>query len=296
MRTQLIKDFPYAYNLGYSSESQHINPFLKYKLPPSTTPVTDEQKQYLAYEFGMQDRKLDDLLAGKKSCAMTGHQPKRFRDGFLKKLYPEFAHNDNNSDHNVLPSGSSYLNELEDNHWILQNMRGGILGSIDLALIKGIRVFITGGCIGYDQEFELQLQHIMKKEEHTTIIWNNQQVTINPKEIIHILAIPIIGQENKWNSRYKQRYYEIMKNATFVYYCEMTTHEGLGTKSYYFYIERDQWMIDHANTCVFTCCMQRLPMNTAHSGTLATKTITYAIKKGLPVIAQDCITKEWYRR
>lgn len=320
MRTQLIKDFPYAYNLGYSveyqegysveyqegysSKSQNINPFLKHKLPPSTTPRTDEQKQYYAYEFGVQDRKLDDLLNGigkEKISTATGHQPHRFVDDTVRKLYPDFIKY--LPSYEELPPQQRYAKNRErllypemeydlrkSGSWITKNMWEGIQFWFDALIVRGYRVFITGGCKGFDQEYETYIQMVMSLDSYSAT-YKDITITINPKqELKHIVAVPMIGQELYWTPVQQSRYKLILQQASFVYYCELQNWKVVGSKAY---IERDEWMVDHSSV-VHTCCLKRMLDKKMRSGTLAT--INYALKKGLTVVGTDTFTQNKYMR
>ena len=303
MRTQLIKDFPYAYNLGYSAESHHINPFLKHKLPPTTSPVTDEQRQYLAYEFGVQDRKLDDLLEGigkEKISTATGHQPHRFVDDTVRSLYPDYI--TNLPSYEELPEYQRKAKNRErllypemeydlrkSGSWITKNMYEGIQFWFDALIVRGYRVFITGGCKGFDQEYETYIQMVISLDTYSAT-YKDITVTIHPKqELKHIVAVPMLEKQTYWTPVQQARYKLILQQASFVYYCELQTFNVVGKKAY---IERDEWMIDHSSV-VHTCCLERmLEKKGLHSGTLAT--LNYAKKKGVTIVGRDVFTQHDY--
>lgn len=85
-----------------------------------------------------------------------------------------------------------------------------------------------------------------------------------------IAAVPFVGMEDKWPKDGKERFYGIIKRATWVYNVCDPPYAAFK------FIKRDHWMVDHA-----TDVMALLDPQESKSGT--GQTVAYALQQGKPV-------------
>ena len=133
---------------------------------------------------------------------------------------------------------------------------GVVRETLDMLIDKGYTRFITGGALGVDTVFAEAV--IIRRRE--------------PPPISLELAIPCEGQSDAWESRDRERYKEILRQADFVNY--ISDHY---TK--YCMMKRNRYMVDNAD------CLVAFWTGKQYGGTF--QTIKYAHQKGLPVVIID---------
>lgn len=199
-----------------------------YEYPKQNRDITTEHEQAMVWKYGYDDGIITVLLQNRITAHGTGHRPSRFIECELviaKDAYEPFSH---------------------FNLQLFQRTQH----LVDFLLIQGVRGFITGGALGFDQTLEHILCAIRSQSSHIARCKDVSKV-INTSDIVHIIAVPCAHQEIKWIKKAQAIYKDLLTKCSYAYYVDKRpyTHTCM--------LDRDQWMVNHS-TITATAFMRNL--------------------------------------